>query len=64
MEHPNLEQIERVDESNLSGLDGVVLTGLELFMQRGVPWLDLGRCKSPLVVDSGTAAAMGKTLLR
>ena len=62
MECPNPEQTRRFDESNLPDLDGVVLAALELFMRQGVPRLDLGRCKKPLVVGSGNAAATGRIL--
>ena len=63
MEWPNLERMKRFDESSLPDLDEVVLAALELFMRQGVPRLDLGRCKKPLVVGSGNAAATGRILL-
>ena len=44
-------------------LDVVVLAALQLFMRQGVPRLDLGRYKKPLVAGSGNAAATGTILL-
>ncbi|MCX6898312.1 MAG: hypothetical protein NT105_06385 [Verrucomicrobia bacterium] len=55
--------MQRFGESNLPDFDGVVLAALKLFMRQGVPRLDLGRCKKPLVVGSGNAAATGRILL-
>jgi len=55
--------MKRFDESNQPNLDVVVLAALELFMRQEVPRLDLGRCKKPLVVSSGNAAATGRILL-
>ena len=53
MECPNMEQMKRFDERNLPDLDAVVLTAFELFMRQGLPRLDLGHLKKPLVVGSG-----------
>ena len=57
-----LKQMARFDINSLPDLDAVVLAALEGFMKRGVPELDLGSYRRPLVVGSGNAAATGRIL--
>jgi hypothetical protein len=44
-------------------LDDCVVSALELFIDKGVPSLNLGNSKKPLVVGSGNAAVTGRILL-
>jgi hypothetical protein len=55
--------MKRFDKSNRPDLNMVVLATFDLFMRLGEPRLDLCRCKTPLVLGSGNAAATGRVLL-
>jgi hypothetical protein len=48
-----------LDKKQIIDLDECVINALELFIEKGVPVLDLNRFKRPLVVGSGNAAATG-----
>ena len=56
----------RYDNSNIDkwffNVDECVLNALGLFMKQGLPTLDKGNLKNPLVVGSGNAAETGKII--
>ncbi len=49
-------------KKELIDLDEAVINALNLFIKKGVPNLDLGNYKRPLVVGSGNAAIAGKII--
>jgi hypothetical protein len=51
-----------MDKEKLIDLDDCVINALELFIEKGVPELELARFKRPLVVGSGNAAATGRII--
>jgi hypothetical protein len=51
-----------MDREKLIDLDECVIKALELFADKGIPKLELGRFKRPLVVGSGNAAATGRII--
>lgn len=59
-----LEIMRSFDESSLPNLDIAVIGALELFSQKGLPKLELGTYKRPLVVGSGNAAVTGRILFK
>jgi len=62
MDTPNLEILQTFGLDTLPNLDVVVLGALELFDKTGIPTLDLGDYKIPLVLGSGNAAVTGRIL--
>jgi hypothetical protein len=62
MERANMELMREFSLDNLPNLDAVVLAALELFDEQGLPALDLGTYKRPLLVGSGNAAVTGRIL--
>ncbi|MBT3539041.1 hypothetical protein HN481_02850 [Candidatus Parcubacteria bacterium] len=62
MNTPNFEALEKFDIKSLPNLDVVTLAALELFMSQGLPTLNLGNYKKPMVVGSVNAFFTGKIL--
>tara|TARA_Y100000310_G_scaffold345846_1_gene471143 strand:- start:35297 stop:36235 length:939 start_codon:yes stop_codon:yes gene_type:complete len=55
--------MEDFDENSLIDMDVCVLNALELFINQGIPKLNLGNFKRPLAVGSGNAAVTGEIIL-
>lgn len=62
MKTPHLDMLKTFDINSLPNLDIVTLGALELFMSEGLPTLDLGNYKKPMVVGSVNAFFTGKIL--
>ncbi|KKQ27509.1 MAG: hypothetical protein US42_C0008G0020 [Candidatus Magasanikbacteria bacterium GW2011_GWC2_37_14] len=62
MPYENLKTMQNFTLKNLPNLDVTVLGALELFIKEGVPKLNLGNYKKPLVIGSGNGAVTGKIL--
>lgn len=62
MLYQNLKTMQNFTTKNLPNLDVAVLGALELFIDQGLPKLNLNNYQRPLVIGSGNAAVTGKIL--
>lgn len=61
-EKGNLKILQKFDIDSLPDLDVAVMGALELFADKDLPKIDIGKYKKPLVVGSGNAEATGRII--